>query len=203
MRTHIMILASLAAAGILAAPPADHRPDRSAALAVSRSATPARLETPVSVRREHQELHKQLVLAIQAGGKTGEAALRVAELLHPHMLKEEKYALPPLGMLRAFADGEVPADAEQVLALTERFRAEYPRMLEEHEVIVAALGELLVAARAEHHAEIADFAQALMRHAELEEQILYPTTILIGEYTKLMVAKDRTAASTALVPAHR
>ena len=153
----------------------------------------SRLEIPASIRREHHELHEQLAEATRAGGRTGDAAGKVAALLEPHFRKEEQYALPPLGMLRAFADGEVPAAAEDVLALTERFRAEYPQMLEEHEGIVAALGELLVAARAEQHPDVERFARALMRHAESEEEILYPTTVLVGEYLKLLVAKDAPA----------
>jgi hypothetical protein len=150
----------------------------------------AKLRIPTSIQREHLELHEQLAGATRAGGKTGEAARRVEDLLRPHFQKEEQFALPPLGMLRAFADGEVPANAEEVLALTREFRREYPQMLEEHEMIVAALADLLVAARAERHEEVARFAQDLMHHAESEEQILYPTTVLIGEYLKVVLAKD-------------
>ena len=149
-----------------------------------------RLGVPASIRREHQALHEQLDQAIHVGGRTGEAASRVAALLEPHFVKEERFALPPLGVLRAFADGEVTADTEEVLALTERFRAGYPKMLEEHEAIVAALGELLAAARAEEHPQATRFAQELMRHAESEEEILYPATILIGEYLKLAAARN-------------
>lgn len=47
---------------------------------------------PQSLKVEHKELHKLLKQAIDSGGKTGEAAKIVAELLHPHFEKEEKYA---------------------------------------------------------------------------------------------------------------
>ena len=161
----------------------------------------SRLVIPAPIEREHRELHERLEAATRAGGNTADAAKRLAGLLHPHLAKEEQYALPPLGMLRAFADGEVVADAEEVLALTEKFRAEYPRMLEEHDAIAAALADLLVAARAEGRTETAAFAQELLRHAEYEEQILYPTTVLIGEYVKLMVARDSPARAGA--PAQR
>jgi bacterioferritin (cytochrome b1) len=40
-----------------------------------------------------QELHEQLKEAIASGGKTGDAAKDVAELLHPHFEKEEEYAI--------------------------------------------------------------------------------------------------------------
>ena len=55
-------------------------------------------EIPESLELEHEELHRQLVHAVKEGGKIGEAAKAVAELLHPHFEKEEEYALPPLGL---------------------------------------------------------------------------------------------------------
>ena len=197
MRTTLVTSAAIVAAAIMMlatlrlerGPSPSARPGVAANTAAGSRGT-ARLEVPASIRREHQELHEQLDHAIRAGGRTGQAAQKVEDLLRPHLAKEEQYALPPLGMLRAFADGEVPAGAEEVLALTERFRAEYPRMLQEHDAIAAALGELLVAARAEGHAEVAGFAQTLLRHAQSEEEILYPTAVLVGEYLKLLTAWD-------------
>ena len=56
---------------------------------------------PLSLKAEHQELHAELVKAIELGGYTGEAAEAVAEVLHNHFLKEEEYALPQLGLLPA------------------------------------------------------------------------------------------------------
>jgi hypothetical protein len=58
-------------------------------------------------------------------------------------------------------------------------------MLREHVQIRDALNALRVAAREEHKADHAAFAEALMMHAESEEQVLYPTTLLIGEYLEL------------------
>ena len=48
------------------------------------------------------------------------AATRLAALLHPHLAKEEKYALPPLGMLRAFADAQ-PLSPRGVKEALERY----------------------------------------------------------------------------------
>ena len=47
------------------------------------------LEIPESLELEHEELHRQLVDAVKEGGKAGEAAKAVAEVLHPHFEKEE------------------------------------------------------------------------------------------------------------------
>ena len=57
-------------------------------------------QIPSSLKAEHEELHSELVRATKAGGSTGEAAKEeVVKLMHPHFLKEEEYALPPLGLL--------------------------------------------------------------------------------------------------------
>ena len=45
------------------------------------------------------------------------------------------------------------------------------------------------------------FRRELMRHAQSQEEIIYPTAVLIGEYVKLMVAKDAPARNTS--PAQR
>ena len=48
-------------------------------------------EIPEPLKAEHEELHAALVKATRAGGRTGEAARRVAELLHPHFVREEEF----------------------------------------------------------------------------------------------------------------
>ncbi len=49
---------------------------------------------------------------------------------------------------------------------------------------MAALDKLKAAARTEGHAEYAEFAEKLKLHAHTEEEVSYPTAILIGEYVK-------------------
>lgn len=140
---------------------------------------------PQPLKAEHDDLHEALVRAIRAGGRTGEAARAVAGALHPHFLKEEEYALPPLGLLARVARGEdVSGAAEAAIAMAERLTAELPDMLGEHGRIVATLGALVEAARAEGHPEHVRFAEELILHARTEEEVLYPATILLGEYLK-------------------
>ena len=62
-------------------------------------------------------------------------------------------------------------------------------MLAEHKEIVAALEQLKIAARAENKLEIENFAHVLVQHELTEEQVTYPTAILIGEYVKLRLGK--------------
>ena len=72
------------------------------------------------------------IAAIDSGGVVGDAAKAVAELLHPHFVKEEAYALPPLGLLALLAKDEVRPEMAAVLAMTDQLRSELPNMLSEH-----------------------------------------------------------------------
>ncbi len=58
-------------------------------------------------------------------------------------------------------------------------------MLEEHRAIVGALQQLADVAIAEGKPEYAQLAERLKLHAQTEEEVLYPATILVGEYLKL------------------
>ena len=140
---------------------------------------------PHAMKVEHEELHHELEKAIQSGGKTGAAAREVAEALHVHFESEERYALPPLGLLPALADGRVIPEMAQVFEMTDTLKAELPRMLGEHKVIVNALERLVEASKEEGKTEPVAFAEKLMLHAQNEEEVSYPTAILIGEYLKL------------------
>jgi hypothetical protein len=140
---------------------------------------------PHPLKLEHEELHAELVKATQAAGKLGEAARAVAQTLHPHFVKEEEYALPPLGLLPLLTEGKMTPEMGDVLLLTNRLQTELRQMLAEHKAIVAALQHLAEVAKQEEKLEYARFAEKLMLHAQTEEEVLYPTAILIGEYVKL------------------
>ncbi len=142
-------------------------------------------QIPPSLKSEHEELHAELVKAIQAGGGIGKAAQSVAEVLHPHFVKEEEYALPPLGLLRLLAEGKVLPEMKNVFSMTDRLKRELPQMLEEHKAIVAKLQDLVEAAEKEGRMEFAHFAEKLTLHAKTEEEVLYPASILVGDCLKL------------------
>lgn len=144
-----------------------------------------KFKIPHAMKVEHEELHADLTKAIQSGGETGAAAQKVEEALHAHFESEEKYALPPLGLLPALAAGKIMPEMAQVFQMTDTLKAELPRMLEEHQAIVAALKKMVEAANQEGKLEHVHFAEKLMLHAQNEEEVSYPTAILIGEYLKL------------------
>lgn len=144
-----------------------------------------KITVPTPLQKEHHELHETLAKATREPGSIGEAAREIARLLHPHFLKEEEYALPPLGLLTQLAAGRVTPDMEEVLVMTGRLKAELPEMLDEHRHIVGALTKLQAAAKDADKPEYEAFAEALILHAQTEEQVMYPAAILVGEYVAL------------------
>lgn len=151
-----------------------------------------KFEIPKPLQVEHEELHATLVEATKEAGAVGEAAREVARLLHPHFVREEEFALPPVGLLSEIARGGVTPPMAEVLAMTRRLKAELPTMLAEHKQIVGALEKLRAAARAANRGEYERFADALVLHAQTEEQVLYPAAILVGEHV------ERSLRETAL-----
>ena len=139
---------------------------------------------PQTLQSEHAALHERLRRATEAGGEVGEAAKTLARLMHPHFVKEDQFALPPLGLLVALARGETNAEMAAVLELTDRLEAELPQMLEEHHGIVEALSKLREAAARAGHDDIVTFAEALVEHAQTEEAVMYPAAILVGQVVR-------------------
>jgi hypothetical protein len=139
---------------------------------------------PQPMKLEHDELHAQLARATKEKGSIGIAAKGVAKVLHAHFVDEEAFAIPPLGLLPALSRGEVTQEMRDVLRMTDKLKAELPRMLDEHKAIVAALKKLIAAAKKENKPKYVRFAEKLMLHARTEEEVSYPTAILIGEYVR-------------------
>jgi hypothetical protein len=139
---------------------------------------------PQPLQQEHEELHAELRNATQAGGAVGEAARALATLMHPHFVKEDEFALPPLALLQALAQGEVTTGMTEVLTLTDRLAAELPAMLAEHKSIVAALERLVAEAKRAERSDIVRFAEKLILHAQTEEQVMYPAALLVGRFVR-------------------
>ncbi len=147
-------------------------------------------ELPHILQMAHEELHEEMVKATKLGGETGTAAKGVVKVLFPHVLLEEEFGIPPLSLLPRLARGEIATEMASVLQQTELLKAELPRMLDEHKLIVAALQKFLQAASAEGYTGYAQYARKLILHAQMEEEVLYPASILVGEYLKLKLGKS-------------
>ena len=152
--------------------------------------TESESDTPGSSKSEHADLREMLWRAEKAGGRTGAAAVEVMKVLFPHMFLEERYAVPPLKLLPLLARGELTPDMKAMLPRVDKLKAEMPRMLEDHRLIVLAVRNLLRAATEESHSEYVQVASKIIAHAQHEEDVLYPAAILVGEYIALRLERD-------------
>lgn len=143
---------------------------------------------PESVRIEHHAIHEQLEEAMRAPGQVGVAARALGKVLHPHFVREEEIALPPLGALAQLVKGTLPADATSLLTMTDALKRELPQMLAEHTQIRAAVRALAEAARAEGAAKFEQLTEQLALHAQTEEEVLYPAAVLVGELIRARMA---------------
>jgi hypothetical protein len=128
------------------------------------------IRIPEPLKLEHQELHEELVRATKASGRIGEAAKAVAAVLHPHFVKEEEYALPPLGLLSALATGSATPPTDEVLTMTSTTALE-PETCE-------AITRML-------RAETTTPEDLFNSHDLREEHVLYPMA------DRLMTSDDR------------
>jgi hypothetical protein len=147
-----------------------------------------KLDIPPSLQDEHRSLHDRLREATEQPGEVGAAACAVAQLKYPHLVKEDRLALPPLALLAALARGDAAVETAGALELIAQFEAELPKLLAEHRQIVAALQTLREAATREGRDDIVAFAHALAEHARIEEEVLYPTAQLIGAVLRQRLA---------------
>ena len=145
--------------------------------------TKSTIEIPKSLQVEHHAIHEGLEEATKAPGRVGVAAKALAAVVHPHFMREEQIALPPLGLLAPLSAGTQisPATLTEALAMSDSLRAELPRMLEEHKGIRAAVGELRTAAKAENSAKYVELSDQLALHAQSEEEVMYPAAVLVGD----------------------
>ena len=140
---------------------------------------------PASLNEEHEDLHNELARITEAGGAIGEAAKKVAMIMHPHFVKEEEYAMPPLGLLEPLSQGKISTEMKDMLLITDKLKTMLPQMLSEHQAIVDALIKLANISIKEDMMEIAFIAKKRIAHVKNEEEVLYPAAILVGEYLRL------------------
>jgi len=143
------------------------------------------LRTPTPLKSEHEALHAEINQAVKLEGRTGKATRLVVRLIERHFAKEEAIALPPLGLLPAMAQGTIEPQMAAAITMAARLHEQLPDLLAEQRVIVAAVEELMAAAETEGHAQLIEFGEKLMLHEEIEQQVSYPTAILIGKFLQL------------------
>lgn len=144
--------------------------------------------TPPPLIAEHRQLRDDVARATADRGAVGDAAKAVERLLTPHLQHEDDVALVPLGLVPALAEGLPPPDAVRALALVEQIEGELPRLLTEHRALLEAAKRLQDTATRESKPEYVGLADRLRLHAIVADQVLYPTTMLVGRYLKLQRA---------------
>ncbi|QED38969.1 hemerythrin domain-containing protein [Antarcticibacterium arcticum] len=142
-------------------------------------------EVPSQILKEHTYFLNQLKPLTAYEDSTGIVARELYNLLEFHFKEEEDYVLPPLGILQLLANGELPEESGKILKLTEKFRKNESVMLAEHQMIKHFMSKMMNYAATENPGEISGYEKELEKHSELEETILFPTVLLIGEYLKL------------------
>lgn len=143
------------------------------------------LRTPISLKSEHEELLAEIRIAGKLPDGTGKAARLVARLLERHFAEEDEYVFPPLGLLPELAQGTIEPDMAAAVTMAAKLHDEMANLLAVQRTIIAALEELVAVAEKEGHPEMVDFAENLMLHEEMERDIAYPASILIGKYLQL------------------
>lgn len=140
---------------------------------------------PSWLRLGHEELNKKLKEFIKLGDKTGEAAKRVEKLLHAHFARQEKYMLPPLGLLQSLAEGKLPEKMRAIVEDSDEVKEELPKRISEHQQIIPALRKLEEIAEKEKHPTVKPFVEVLILYGVMEEEVMFPAAVLVGEFLKL------------------
>lgn len=146
------------------------------------------LKIPQALLEDHKEMRLEIGHAVDEGGKVGEAAQALRNVILPHIQREEKFALPPLALLPIVSRGEVDYDMNEAVYLTDILKKEMPKMLAEHAAILAAINMLDEAARQEGKKQYQGMAAMMRLHLQEEEQVYYPAALLVGAYLHARLA---------------
>ncbi len=136
--------------------------------------------THAALRLAHDEMRAELVRATMEPGPIGEAAMRVADLCLPHFETEERIVFPAFALLEDLALGAVRPEMAEFLPLISAFSAQREAMAHQHHLILSAVAQLRQAAHREEIREYAEFAYGLTVHEKIEDEVIFPTLILIG-----------------------
>jgi hypothetical protein len=142
----------------------------------------AALGTPPVIVTKHQHLRDALARATADRGAVGDVARNLERALSSHLKYDEDVVMPPLGLLRPLIDGAEAADPTRVAALAARIEREWPQRQAEHRIILDGAKRLKDAAAREGKRESADLSDLLWTHAVIDDQVLYPASILVARY---------------------
>lgn len=152
---------------------------------------PWQLRIPSAAESERSHLQMQLAGASGEPGAMGDLARSLQRLLEPHTHHEERYALPLLGLLPLLAAGFVWPEMQVAVTMSATLASDLPRLLDDHEALITAAEQLEHAAQSAGRLDLASLARSLVRHVELETQVMYPAAILTGKFVEMQLARTR------------
>lgn len=140
-----------------------------------------KLQIPEALTLDHEQLRAELMRAAKEPGRLGEAAERVAGLCLAHFAQEEENIFRAFGMLHDLASDRVPPNMAASARTIAQFSAQHLALRDQHQSINAAVEELLQEAHKEENEEIAQLVRNLRGHEKIEDEMMYPTVLLIGK----------------------
>lgn len=144
---------------------------------------PLDLKIPDSLQKRHEAFRAEFVKATKEDGKVGDAARTIEKLGTAHFAKA-KDVFPSLGVLPVLAEGKVTLEMGATVKVAEKLRADLPQIRREHRDLVAGLKKLAETAKEGGETDYDRFAESLILHIQEENEVLYPTVLLIGDYVK-------------------
>ena len=148
-------------------------------------AFPEKTVIPSSIKNTHVKLLAQIHQFTLIQDSSGRVALKIEDFMQHHFKEEEDFMLPTLGLLPLLINGQLPEKKETIIALSEKATAAMDHMSAEHQLITAYIKELKQASKKDNLPKVIAFENDVVQHAESEEEVFFPTAILIGEYLKL------------------
>lgn len=132
------------------------------------------------LEREHGELLDSLSEASRRQDHFGRLFEDVLKIFRYHLDRELETVLPLLEYMHQRNEENRLHDMLRLQEIWSNLRDEYGNLLNEHKQMFRLIGEIDdYPALEEDH--ISDLVQELRKHIELEEQVLYPAALMVGE----------------------
>jgi len=148
----------------------------------------APMRVPKALEEEHEELMGSLRRYSLEPGKLGERVRDVLEALEPHFEKEEKLAMPLLGVIHDLFE-EKAEGLDELVECYRGMKEGHRVMLKEHEEIVRRVKRAEEEADLQGRRDVVERLRSLMHHAKVEEDVLYPAALLAGQAAQRLLGR--------------
>lgn len=92
-------------------------------------------------------------------------------------------------MLPQLTNEKIPEQTKGVIALTEKLKSQLNHMSAEHQMIETFLDEKKQSDTSQRYPEIIDLKKEVYNHENIENEVLFSASILVGDYFKLKNSK--------------